>query len=197
MMNLCKVDSGYKLGCSWQGVGGIKRLYMMPFEYVQTLSYFYNENNQISLVSQIGGNKYYEFELIPNSAIVNQKYVKDDKTGLYYFEQKIEVQFNKPNYILTNQAIKLLNTRLFSVITMDNNGRYFLHGKDYGMFVEEESETSGQKFPDWNGQKFVLMAKEPSRRQEVLSTAFIVSSIRTSTPYTGGGVSVPVEPAIG
>lgn len=177
----CILTSGYNSAGICKVPAGISKIYVIPRIYLSGY-YTYDSNNVITFISQITGHKFYQFDVKSQTTDYSEKYIKDTKTGLFYFDGTLTIQFNKNGYVLREQLYEFIYSNKFAVIFLTNSGKYFLIGKTYGVTLEEGDITFGKKMGDLDGQILKLKNRDKECAQEVLSTAFTVDAAQRVRP---------------
>ena len=171
----CLISSGYNSAGICKVPAGIETIYMIPRQYIS--GYFtYDVNNVITLISQIGQNKFYQYDVKQQTADFSEKFVKDTKTGLFYFDGTLTIQFNKNGYALREQLYEFIYTQKFCIIFKTNSNKYFLIGKTYGVTLEEGDITFGKKYGDLDGHILKLKNRDKECAQEVKLSAFTINT---------------------
>jgi hypothetical protein len=181
----CLLSSGWKIGCN-KLRSGIRNIYVLKSDYVTG----YSINSDTDVITNIytqSSRPYYSLEIKSQTGEFGEKLVYDEKTGAEYWDQVLVLPLLKSSYLLRNLVIQLLNDK-YSIIIRDENGRYWLLGKDFFCKVKDAEGTRGKIAKDFNGTKITFLSREGLPAYEVESTAFTISSDVT----TGAGGTIDV-----
>ena len=82
----CFITSGELLGCS-DGVGGIKKIYIVGGATGEVTGYTYDADGGITGATSVSGTTLYGFELKRNTSSLAQNVQKNFENGTIFFEQ--------------------------------------------------------------------------------------------------------------
>jgi len=118
----------------------------------------------------------YKFDLKGNSTY-QEDITSSRENGTTYFQQVLTVTLKKLD-VATHKAVKLLSYGNPKVIIKDNNGNFFLAGKDFGMDVTGGTVVTGGAMGDLSGYTLVLtgMEKQPANFFEATTEAGLTTA---------------------
>lgn len=134
-------------------MGGVTKLYLADWDDVDTIT---ESGGTVSAIAMTGSASFYEFEFNRNSATFNEDLVKSVEAGSALFEQTVTVTIPRRDVNKRN-TLALLTQRDLAVIIKDSNGIHWLPGHIEGMYLSEETSTSGTAKAD--GSNYVLTLK--------------------------------------
>lgn len=160
----CILDSGYSLGCR-TGKGGVKTVYLGTFS--GTTSYSVDPDGIVT--GATGYNQFFEFEAPSEtlSAMDTGIYSKDAYHQLY--SQTVSAKIFATTQTERDLLYLLGSYRMFA-IAEDNNGNYFLYGRNNGLWATEGEINLGTTFEDANLITFSVAGKESYPAVQVNST---------------------------
>jgi len=145
-------SGGITNDCS-NNVGGVTKLYLTDFNNIDS---FTQTGGTVSAIGMTAASVFYEFEFNRNSASFQEDLVKSVEAGSAMFEQTVSVTIPKRDVNKRN-TLALLTQRDLAVIIKDSNGIYWYPGEIEGMYLSEETSTSGTAKAD--GSNYVLTLK--------------------------------------
>lgn len=160
----CILDGGYSLGCR-TGRGGIKNMYFGT--YSGSTAWTVDGDGIITGVT--GYNKFFEFDAPAEtlSAMDTGTYSKENYTN--FQTQTVNGRLFANTQTERDLLYLLASYRMFAVVE-DNNGDYFLYGKENGCWLTASEANFGTTFEDSNTISFSMEGKEPYPATEVDST---------------------------
>jgi hypothetical protein len=81
--------------------------------------------------------------------------------GTVFFAQQVSAIFQKLTYQTRDKIVALGKNRLV-VIVKDNNGKYWICGKDRGLMITTSTAVTGTAMGDLNGYTVVFDGNEPN-----------------------------------
>ena len=162
----CIIDQGYALGCR-DSMGGIKNVYIAEFDKIAT----YTETNgditsNDTTTSPVP--EYFKFEQFTEAATFAQTGTYSLENGTVFYDQQLTLMFHKQSTELRNRLLVLSQARM-SIIIEDQNGNYWLVGRENGVYALSADIQSGKAFGDMNGITLVLQGKEKEPAIRILA----------------------------
>lgn len=157
------------------GRGGAEQLFIVKAEWVDENGYGYDQNDLITGVTMFSSQKFKEIELQFETTTVSDKEVYDQKSGAYHFEPTITFLVYRNHALNRKLVLELMNSQQLIALYKDNNGRWFLMGKDNFLRAQVDSISTGKGFADFNGYSISLMGLEKFPAYEIDPS--IISSI--------------------
>lgn len=121
--------------------------------------YTYDVTNTDMVATVTGTPDLFMWALSKSTNSFETTIVPSDENGTLYFETTITLTFPKLD-VVTQKQIKLLAAGNPKVVLGDNNGNYFLFGKDRGCSVTGGTIVSGVALGDLSGFTLTLTAQE-------------------------------------
>lgn len=167
---LCILSSSWNLGCR-DKQGGIQSVYIGSWN--TTLGFTIGATPSL-ITAFTGGttasNPFYTFQQELESASFTQKSVANTDNGTVFYEQTLSINLQGLD-AATADRIRILDQGKWRIIVLDQNGRYWLLGKQSGARTTESTPGVGKLMGDLNGAMITFMAKEPVPAHEVQSSA--------------------------
>ena len=145
---------------------GVKRYLIAEFDKVTVGTITAGVAQTISVTSPF---KFYEYKQKSEVATWGQVVTSDAKNGTYSVEQTVDLQMLGLD-ALTQVELGNLVKNTVIVIAEQNDGTYWLLGRDYGMDVATDTLESGVALGDFQGNKVQLKAREINRSVKVLDS---------------------------
>jgi hypothetical protein len=145
---------------------GVKRYLIAEFDKVTVGTITAGVVQTISVTSPY---VFYEYKQKSEVATWGQVVTSDAKNGTYSVEQTVDLQLLGLD-ALTQVELGNLVKNTVIVIAEQNDGTYWLLGRDYGMDVATDTLESGVALGDFQGNKVQLKAREINRSVKVLDS---------------------------
>lgn len=169
----CLINSGYALGCR-DNIGGIQEAFIASFSGATT--YTLDADNIITGITST--QTFYTYEQPKETGeFINGEGQISRENGTVFYVQTVNLTFHKNEADLRNSLILLAQAQLL-VIVLDQNGRYWLVGKQNGADLITSSMTSGKAYGDMNGATVSIEGREPLPAFEVSATAFATLTVQ-------------------
>lgn len=151
----CALTQGYNLDCM-ENAGGVKTIFVMEFENATTIT---PTAGLITTLTKATGKKFQKYNLEKETAEASEQMTVNRENHTKFVKQTIKFVFNKKSVSLRDE-ITLLAANRCLVVTLDNNGEYWLYGKDFGLNVATVDGKTGVKLGDRNGYELTLESDE-------------------------------------
>jgi hypothetical protein len=175
----CYISSGIQLGCS-DGIGGIKKIYIVGGATGEITGYTYNATGAITGATSSTGTTLYGFELKRNTSSLSQNTTKSFENGTIYWEQVLTAIFFKYDQDKRNQLKILGQNDQIQIVAIDQNDVQYLLGQVNGMYLSGGSAATGTAFGDRNGFEMIFTGQEAEPARVIdgaLATVFTGASI--------------------
>jgi formyltetrahydrofolate synthetase len=169
----CNLTQGFPIDCK-NNVGGIKAVYIANKENIATIV---ETAGVVTTLTMDAGTDFYKYDQIKESSNFAETITTNVQNGTVFYAQTIEVILNKLQTNTRNEIL-LLSQATTCVIVEDNNGKYWLLGKNNGLDVTGGGSATGTAFGDRNGYTLTFAGSEPELATEV-SSSVMASGIWT------------------
>lgn len=142
---------------------GVKRFLIAEFDKVTVGTVTAGVVGTITVTSPF---KFYEYKQKSEVATWGQVVTSDAKLGTYSVEQTVDLQLLGID-ALTQVELGSLVKNTVIVIAEQNDGTYWLLGRDYGLDVATDTLESGVALGDFQGNKVQLKGREINRAVKV------------------------------
>lgn len=170
----CDIAAGRIEPCK-DSIGGLDAIYFVNDGDIT--GYTMGTLANIDVIDSVSGTpSAYKFDLKGNSTY-QEDIVSSRENGTTFFQQVLTVTLKKLD-VATHKAVKLLAYGNPKVIIKDNNGNFFLAGKDFGMDVTGGTVVTGGAMGDLSGYTLVLtgMEKMPANFFDATSETELASA---------------------
>ena len=169
----CDISLGRIEPCK-DSVGGLDAIYFINDGDLTGVTFDATNTDAIETVT--GSPLAYKYDLKGNSSF-EQTIVSSRENGTTYFEQVLNVTLKKQD-IATHKQVKLLAFGNPKIIVKDNNGNFFLMGREFGADVTGGTIASGAAMGDMSGYTltFSAMEKQPANFFEATTEAGLVTA---------------------
>ena len=161
----CALTQGLNLDCR-DGFGGVKRVLFMEHENVTSYTL---TSGVISAITKGSGKTFKEYKLIFETGDAKTSGTHDRTQGTSVYKQTVSFPINKMTTSVKNEIQLLAQNRLL-IIAEDQNGTYWLYGKDNGLMAVTTESMSGVALADRNGYMLTFEGNEKAFEIEVQSS---------------------------
>jgi hypothetical protein len=151
----CALTSGFTLDCR-DSVGGIQALYINTTANVTA----YTEASG-TVTALTKSSVFYKYELEEENSMAQSVLTGSRPNGTVFFAQQVSAIFQKLTYQTRDKIVALGKNRLV-IIVKDNNGKYWICGKDRGLMITTSTAVTGTAMGDLNGYTVVFDGNEPN-----------------------------------
>lgn len=148
----CTLNSGRTEPCK-DVVGGITAVYFLDFGNVATVDELTDQISDFAASATA-----YKYEVKGNSSLT-QNINSSRENGTTFFEQVLSLTLHKLSAV-DNKEIKLLAYGRPHIIVEDNNGDFYLMGREYGADVTGGTIVTGAAMGDMSGYTLTFTAME-------------------------------------
>ena len=164
-MGDCILTQGLNLDCR-DAYGGVKRVLFMEFENVTAYTM---TSGVISAITKASGKTFKEYKLVVETGDAKSSGTHDRQQGTRVWKQTVSFPINKMSTSVKNE-IELLSQNRLLVIVEDQNGAYWLYGKDFGLMATTTESMTGVALADRNGYMLTFEGNEKGFEVEVQSS---------------------------
>jgi hypothetical protein len=149
----CDITLGRAEQCK-NVIGGLRAVYLMNWNNNQVISV--NSNDVVTQIEP-GGNAY-KYEL-KGASTFEQTVTSSRENGSSFVEQKLTLHLKKLS-IADHKQLKILSYGRPRIFVEDNNGNFFLAGKEKGMELTTSTISTGASMSDMSGYKLEFVGTE-------------------------------------
>ena len=164
-MATCTLTAGMPLKCL-DSIGGLKNVYISAFSDTTT---FTVAADIITASANTG--TFYTYKFRPQTASLTEEGSHSLENATNFWTQTLAMIFHKMETEKKINIMTLAGTQMH-VIVEDQNGTYWLMGKENGVYLTASSSLSGTAYGDHNGYTISLQGLEPKMATELDSTTF-------------------------
>lgn len=150
----CAITQGFTLDCR-DSVGGIQALYINT---VANVTAYTEASGTVSALTKSG--VFYKYELEEENSMAQSVATGNRQNGTVFFAQEITAIFQKLTYQTRDKLVALHKNRLV-IVVKDNNGKFWIMGKDRGLMTTTSTGATGTAMGDFNGYTVVFAGNEP------------------------------------
>lgn len=164
-MGVCSLTQGLNLDCR-DSFGGVKRVLVIEFDNISSYTL---TSGVISAITRVATKTFKEYKLVTFTGDAKTAGAHDRAQGTSTFKQTISFPINKMTTSV-KQEIELLAKNRLVFIVEDNNGTYWLYGKDFGLMATTTESMTGVALADRNGYMLTFEGDEKAFEMEVQSS---------------------------
>ena len=161
----CALTTGNTLDCK-DSHGGIKEVYIR--EYDTAILDATVAAGEITAWAS-AASSFQTYEVRTETAFATEVGTTSKENGTTMYEQTVNFQVEKIRAALNQERINLHGSRLL-VFYLDQNGKYIIFGYDNGVDTTTSTAETGTAMGDFNGIRYVGVAKETFPAYEIDST---------------------------
>lgn len=150
----CAITQGFTLDCR-DSVGGIQALYINT---TANITGYTEASGTVSALTKSG--VFYKYELEEENSMAQSVATGNRQNGTVFFAQEITAIFQKLTYQTRDKLVALHKNRLV-IVVKDNNGKFWIMGKDRGLMTTTSTGATGTAMGDLNGYTVVFAGNEP------------------------------------
>lgn len=161
------LTQGFALDCK-DSVGGIKSIHLISW----AATGFTVASGEVTATTVVSGNVY-DYELPKGIGSMTTTTNISADNGTVFNQTDVVGRLRKLSTAKRNELKLLAQSRVFCIV-LDNNGNYYLVGREYGCDVTAKTSETGTAMGDLNGYNFTLSAieaEEPFKLQGSVVTA--------------------------
>lgn len=168
----CALTQGYALDCK-DSAGGIVEIYFIE-KGNATIS---EASGVVTGITKASGKRFYKWELPKDTGSLNETITGSIENGTVFYASELILVVNKLNVNVRNE-IKLLAQNTLVAVAKDNNGKYWMVGKDRGVDLTTGTSGTGTAFGDRSGYSLTFTGAEPSPMCQV--EASVAAALETA-----------------
>lgn len=161
----CALTQGYNIDCK-ENIGGVRAVWFIGYGDVSAVS---EASGVVTAITKVAGKSWYKYNLIRNTASWTETPTGDVANGTMFWSEELTIILNKLQANTRNE-IQLLSRATVMSIVQDNNGKYWLVGKNNGLDLTTGSHTTGTASGDRNGYTLTFNGEEREMAVEVNTT---------------------------
>ena len=162
----CLINKGYVLGCK-DSTGGVRNVYLANFSGATTFTV--DGSDVITAITS--SPSFYKYECPKQTAGVVETATVNVQNGTVLYSQVLTLVLNKMSADMRNEMMLLAKAPLF-VIAEDQNGLFWLLGKQNAVDLTTGTSGTGTNFGDRNGYSLTFTALEPASISNITYASF-------------------------
>lgn len=162
----CNIVQGNEVLCR-DAVGGVQEVYITEFSNVPQAN-ITATSGVITAMTCSSGKKFFTFQLEKENATYNNDFVTSVENGSLFYQSTLTFTMKKMSASMKN-SLKVLAQNRLMIIVKDNNGVYWVMGRERGVDATDIKLTSGKAFGDMSGSTITFTGKEPDFDNQLTS----------------------------
>jgi len=158
----CILTQGLTLDCG-DGFGGVKECYVAEFDNITAMTL---TAGVITAITKAVGKKFFKYKLVAHTGEADSELTASREMGSNTVKQSVKFPINKMTTAVRNELMLLAANRLLWVI-VDNNGKGWLYGKDFGLTTDKIASKTGKDLKDRNGYELAFGGDEKYLEYEI------------------------------
>lgn len=152
------IDFGVELGCR-DNMGGISTIYLGEFDSAATITTGTATNGYTMVEAFTSSSVFYEYQVQIETGALEGAIQSSIENGTVFSEDSLTFRMYRNDSKLYD-AVRIISRANSFAIIKDQNGNYFLMGKDNGCKLSAGTRSLGSTYDSMNGAELTLMAKE-------------------------------------
>jgi hypothetical protein len=161
----CALTSGYTLDCK-DNSGGILEVYFIERGNVTAIN---EASGVVTGLTKASGKRFWKYELPKETGSLTENMTGNIQNGTVFYASELKIVVNKLSVAIRNE-IKLLAQATMIAVAKDNNGKYWLIGRNSGIDLTTGTLGTGTAFGDRSGFDLTFSGSEPEPMLEVNSS---------------------------
>lgn len=168
----CALTQDFNLDCR-DSIGGVKIVYLIEKSNITSYT---DASGVVTAITKATGTIFRKYSLIRETSNFTDTLTVSEANGTVFAAQALEIIINKLQANTRNE-IMLIARNNITVVAGDNNGKYWLLGKDYGLVLAAAAAASGTAWGDRNGYTLPFAGNELQLAEEV--SASVIATLQT------------------
>jgi hypothetical protein len=172
-MSTCLITYGYNIPC--KSTGGVQAVWVGAWD--SGLTYTYDSSapgitSSYNTITGFGGTtgSWYRFDQNLETASYTENAAGSVENGTYFSTQTLEITLYSVQQAMVEQ-LNILGRGRWRVVILDQNGNYFIMGKQNPVNVITATPGLGKAYGDLNGAIVTFEGKEPGSIWQVAQSA--------------------------
>jgi hypothetical protein len=161
----CALTQDISYDCQ-DGLGGIDEMYAMEFPNMDSVTV---AAGVVTAITKATGKKFWKYQLPRETADAKSTVNSNEQNGSLFFLHEVKLIINKLTSAVRNELLLLAKNRLV-IVVKDNNGKYWMLGRQKGLVASGGQITLGVAYADRNGVELDFSGAEPEPMVEVDET---------------------------
>lgn len=161
----CNLTQNMIIDCR-DSVGGLKEVLFIEYDNVTAIT---EASGVVTTITVASGKQFRRWQLPKEAGFFTETLNSNVQNGTLFYQQELTIVANKMNANSRNELMLLAQNRLLS-IGLDNNGKYWLLGKERALDATGGEGGTGTATGDRNGYTRVFTGMERSMAPEVQSS---------------------------
>jgi hypothetical protein len=170
----CNLSQGFPIDCK-DNVGGVKAVYIANKDNIATIT---EVSGVITGITMDAGTYFYKYDQIKETSNFAEAITTNVQNGTVFYAQTGEVVLNKLQTATRNEIL-LLAQATTCMIVQDNNGKYWLLGKQNGLDLTGGGSATGTAYGDRNGYTLTFTGSEQQLATEVQASVMVSGTLYT------------------
>jgi hypothetical protein len=151
----CALTQGYVQDCQ-DFFGGVKTVYLIELPNVTTPTV---TAGVVTVLTKATGKFFRKYDIQAHMAEGDEAGTVTKEAGTRMVKQSVKFPINGMSASIRSEIELLAQNRLL-IVLLDNNGLYWLYGREFGMRLQTYSAKTGVKLADKNGYELVFEGEE-------------------------------------
>jgi hypothetical protein len=164
----CALTAGYSLDC--KGVGGVKSVYIIELDNVEVIT---ETAGVVTTLTKASAKRFWKYNQAMEVAEGKATQAGSEANGSSFWNHEISVVLQKRQTSVRNEILLLAQNRVI-IVEEDKNGKYWMYGKNNGLYLDGGASGSGKAHGDLNGYTLTFKGVEKEDVVEVNNAIALV-----------------------
>ena len=171
----CALTQGYSVAdCKGGGLGGAKEVYIIELANIASMT---ATAGVITALSKATGKRFWKYQQIKETSYGKETLQANEANGSNYWQHEVGIVLNRMKSS-TRAEIVLLAQNIVAIVVKDNNGSFWLYGKENGLQLSANEGGTGTAMPDRNGYTLTFTGAEAEPAIEI--AAAVAADLETA-----------------
>lgn len=161
----CNLTQNMVIDCR-DSIGGSKEVLFIEYDNVTAIT---ESSGVVTTITVASGKQFRRWQLPKETGFFTETPNSSVQNGTLFYQQELTVVANKMTANARNELMLLAQNRLLAIV-LDNNGKYWLLGKERALDVTGGEGGTGTATADRNGYTRVFTGMERAMAPEVQSS---------------------------
>ena len=168
----CDLVQGYEILCR-DAIGGIQEVYIAEWVDVPQAN-ITAASGVITAMTCNSGKQFFTYQLEKENAEYTNPITTSVENGTTFYDSTLVFTMKKMSASMKN-SLKVLAQNRLMIIVLDNNGIYWVLGRQKGIDATDIQINSGKAFGDLSGSTITFTGKEPDFDNQL--TASLITAL--------------------
>jgi hypothetical protein len=169
----CALTQAYSAACS-KGIGGAEEAYIIELENIKSTTVALGV---VTALEKVTAKRFWKYQQLKETSYGKDTFTGNEANGSFFSTQEVGLVINRMHTAVRNEIVLLAMNRLV-IVVKDNNGKFWMYGRRFGLQLSGGEGGTGTALADRNGYTLTFTGTEPEPAIEV--EASIAAALETA-----------------